>query len=561
MVKSVYKLAIILLLFYGTFFTVDGQPRLNQGVLGQVLDNPSHVSGNFGEFRNNHLHSGIDYKTDGVTGQPVYAAADGYVSRIKVSGGGYGKALYLTHPQFSIVTVYAHLRAFTKEVEDTVKQLMFSREQYDTEFITDAEFFPVKKGQLVGYTGNTGSSEGPHLHFETRELKTERPFNPERVGYLIADSIPPQISTLVIYRPGFAGSLSGAERQLIALPQDQNHVRLKDTVPVSHQFFTGFEGYDLAGIESNALGIRSWKFKCGRKVYHSAQINAFAFDLTRMVNTLVDYSYKLETGRTITLCHTLRGNDLPFFGKRNGMVKIKHNEVRKCSLKIEDQVGNIKQVEFVVRGSDRKPGSEPPPGKKVGFNEKVTLSGDAFELHFHPNSLLEDTYVEVIIDSASANGTPIIKILPEGLPLFIPAELSIKTPEQADPLVPVRIGNDGTVTALSGGYNGTIPIRQLGTYALLTDSMAPCTSVPVWLKDDWSGQNILEIRASDSLSGIRDYRVEINGQWVPAAWSKTRGVLTIFPEYLPLSGDEIQLKVLLLDGVSNLSEQLFTIKR
>lgn len=560
MVKSTRKAINLLLLLLCTFFAAVGQPHLADGSLGPVLDNPSRVSGNFGEIRSNHLHSGIDYKTNEITGLPVYAAADGYVSRIKVSGGGYGKALYLTHPQLSIVTVYAHLRAYTKEVEDTVKQLMFSSKQYNTELFPDAEFFPVKKGQLIGFTGNTGSSEGPHLHFETRELKTEKPFNPERAGYLIADTIPPEIATLVIYRPGFAGSLSGAERQFITLPQDQNHVRLKDTIPVSHQFFIGFEGYDRAGIEPNALGIRGWKFKCGRKRYHSAQINAFAFDQTLMVNAMIDYGYKIETGRTLTLCHTLPGNKLPFYGKHNGIVDLKRDEIRDCTLKIEDQSGNFKQIDFVVRESATSAPTQ-PPGRKVGFNEKVTLSGDGFELLFHPNSLMEDTYVEVIIDSASAYDTPIIKILPEDMPLFIPAELSIKTPEQSDPLVPVRVGNDGTATAQSQRVFDTIRIRQLGTYALVTDSMVPYTSVPVWVKDDWSGQNILEIPASDSLSGIRDYRVEINGQWVPAALSKIRGVLTVFPEYLPLSGDEIQVKVLLSDGVSNLSEQLFTIKR
>lgn len=557
---SVRQTIPLLLLLLCTAFTAVGQPLLSVGTMGPVLDNPSRVSGNYGEIRSNHLHSGIDYKTNESTGLPVYAAADGYVSRIKVSGGGYGKALYLTHPQLSVATVYAHLRAYVTEVEDTVKQLMFSREQYDTELFPDADFFPVKRGQLIGYTGHTGSSEGPHLHFETRELESERPFNPQRAGYLISDTVPPEIINLAIYRPGYAGSLSGAERQLIAIPQDQSRVNLKDTLNVSLQFFVGFEGYDRAGIESNALGIRSWEFRVGKKVYHSALINAFSFDQTRMVNAMIDYGYKIETGRTLTLCHTLPGNKLPLYGKHNGVVELGPDEVRNCILTTEDESGNIKQIAFVVRAI-ASPAPVQPPGRKVAFNVKTTLTGDGFELLFHPNSLMEDTYVEVIIDSASAYGTPIIKILPEDMPLFIPAELSITTLEPFHPLVPVHIGNDGTVTALSGRFHGTIRIRQLGTYSLMTDSVAPTASLPVWVKDDWSGQNILEIPASDSLSGIRDYRVEINGQWVPAAWSEFHGTLTVFPEYLPLSGDEIQVKVLLSDGVSNRSEQLFTIKR
>lgn len=559
--KFAYKTILPLLLLGSTVFTAVGQPLLPVGSMGPVLDNPSRVSGNFGEIRSNHLHSGIDFKTNDSTGLSVYAAADGYISRIKVSGGGYGKALYLTHPQHSVVTVYAHLRAYLKEVEDTVKQLMFSREKYDTELFPDPLFFPVKKGQLIGYTGNTGSSEGPHLHFETRELLSEKPFNPERAGYRITDSIPPQLSALVIYRPGFTGSLSGSEKRWIDLPKDQNRVHLKDTITVTRHFFAGFEGFDRAGAEPNTLGIRSWEFKCGKKVYHSGRINAFSFDQTRMVNALIDHGYKIESGRTVTLCHTLQGNKLPFFGKPNGIVKIRPGQIRKCILKVEDQAGNITQVDFVVRGSDQQPETAQPRGKKVVFNEKATLTGDGFELLFHPNSLMEDTYVEVKVDSASMPGSPLIKISPEGMPLFIPAELSLKVPVGSDQLVPVHIGSNGKVTTLSGKFTGMIRIRQLGTYSLMTDSLAPAAALPVWVADDWSGQKTLEIPASDALSGIRDYRVEINGQWVPASWSEYRGILSVFPEYLPLSGDEIQVKVMLSDGVSNRSEQLFTMVR
>lgn len=561
MVLSVHKTVLTLLLLCLTLFTGIGQPRLSQGILGPVLDNPSRLSGNFGEFRSNHLHSGIDYKTEGTTGLPVYAASDGYVSRIKVSGGGYGKALYLTHPQFSMVTVYAHLRAFSKEVEDTVSQLMFNRELYETELFPPANQFPVKKGQIIGYSGSTGASEGPHLHFETRELKSEKPFNPERAGFKIADSIPPEITALVIYRPGFDGSLSGSERQQISIPQGQYHILLNDTVHTSAQFFIGFEGYDRAGNEPNTLGIKKWEFKCGCRTHHSAKINAFHFNQTRMVNAMIDYGYKSETGRTINLCYTLPGNRLPFFGRRNGLVNLQQDEVRKCFLKIEDQVGNFKQIDFVVRRGKESFGPVQPPGRKVNFEEKATLSGDGFELLLPPYSLVENTYVEAMVDSVSENGFPILKISPEETPLIIPAELSFNLLEPSEKLVPIRIGNNGSVTPVAGKFTGMIRLRQFGVYTLMIDSLPPDVSMPIWVNDPWSGHMMMEIPATDALSGIRDYRVEVNGKWVPAAWTEFHGVLTVFPEHLPLSGDEIRVKVSLSDFVSNRSEHLFTLKR
>jgi len=176
------------------------QSNIPKDYFGKPLDIPLILSGSFGELRSNHFHSGLDIKTQQRTGLPVYAPADGYVSRIKVGHYGYGKALYIKHPN-GYSTVYAHLERYAGKIQDYVKKQQYRKESYEIELFPKADLLPVYKGDLIGYSGNTGSSGGPHLHFEIRDASS-RPMNPMLFGLDVPDTRRPLLNSVMVYPVG-----------------------------------------------------------------------------------------------------------------------------------------------------------------------------------------------------------------------------------------------------------------------------------------------------------------------------------------------------------------------
>ena len=168
------RLIIIPFLF---FISVSmAQNSYPQDYFQSPLEIPLILSGTFAELRSNHFHSGLDIKTQQQSGLKVMAAASGFVSRIKVSHFGYGKALYITHPN-GYTTVYAHLQNFNPEIDAYIKHRQYKNESYEIELFPKAGELLVNNGDIVAYSGNTGGSGGPHLHFEIRN-KQEHPMNP-----------------------------------------------------------------------------------------------------------------------------------------------------------------------------------------------------------------------------------------------------------------------------------------------------------------------------------------------------------------------------------------------
>ncbi|MBL0343200.1 MAG: M23 family metallopeptidase [Bacteroidetes bacterium] len=186
---------------FGFQHSLNAQTTINTFNAGKILLSGERIAGNFGELRGNHFHSGIDYKTNETEGWPVLAADNGYISRVKVSASGYGKVIYITHSS-GVVTVYGHLRAFYPAITDSVESIQLATKQFELEFFPDSSRFKVNAGQLIGFSGSSGSAEGPHVHFETRNRDSEKPINPEIMGYPIDDTIPPVLKALVIYHPG-----------------------------------------------------------------------------------------------------------------------------------------------------------------------------------------------------------------------------------------------------------------------------------------------------------------------------------------------------------------------
>ena len=188
----------IIIIFIFCFHFAYSQKDYPQNYFRSPVDIPIFLSGNFGEIRASHFHSGIDIKTQGIVGKYIYAAAEGYVSRIKISPSGYGNALYITHPN-GLLTVYGHLKSFNDTIAKYVLAQHYAKKKFAMNLFPSSDKFPVSKGQIIGYSGNSGFSGGPHLHFEIRDSKTENPLNPLLFNFEIKDDISPKLYDLYIY--------------------------------------------------------------------------------------------------------------------------------------------------------------------------------------------------------------------------------------------------------------------------------------------------------------------------------------------------------------------------
>src|SRR6056297_312669 len=207
---------------------VFGQNVNPDSSLHPPVDFPMRLSGNFGELRSNHFHSGIDIKTGGTTGKPIHSIADGYVSRIKISANGYGHALYIHHPKQGLTSVYGHLKAFNQPVQHYVRKKQYQKETFELQLFPEKGQFPIQKGDVAGLSGNTGSSEGPHLHFEIRDMDRQEPLNPLHFNMEVPDHIPPNIFNVAFYPLGPKASVNGKDHKQIldVVSQGRNRYKL-----------------------------------------------------------------------------------------------------------------------------------------------------------------------------------------------------------------------------------------------------------------------------------------------------------------------------------------------
>lgn len=544
--------------------------RAQSGVPGKLMPIPERISGNFGEFRSHHFHAGIDYKTNELTGYEVYAADDGFVSRVKVSNGGYGRAIYLTHPGRNLVTVYAHLSEYYPELNDTIRGIQYASESYETEIFPDSGLFQVTKGQIIGYSGNSGSSEGPHLHFETRNRLTEKPFNPELSGFRIADTIPPQITALAIYFPGENGRLAGSSRRSVRFdPAVAGNYSVPDTLYAGNTFFIGFEGHDLAGNEINRLGFREWKLTSESRMHYKVSIDSFSFDETRMINSMIDYPLRSDSGRTVILCRNPDGNRLSFKENESGLISIQTGEVISLTLTVADHSGNITGISFNVKSEPQKSPELPEnTGKLVRYGEEQKFKGKAYEVGLAKYSLYEDNYLDVAYADTSDFLSGVLAVSPYGTSVHdrISVGIMMRKDVQTDSskVTMVHISSTGQITPMPGKFiNGFYrsKVQTLGRFALATDTVSPEFGESFWFSNDIRGNRYLVIPLKDNLAGISRYRAAVAGTWVRTEYNLRRKELLIEERDLMLFDDGTEIVIEASDTCGNRAEKAIRLKR
>jgi hypothetical protein len=510
------------------------------------IDTTLCLSGNFGEIRPNHLHAGFDIKTNNREGMPVYAAADGYISRIKISPYGYGKVLYIAHPN-GYTTVYAHLQSFHGVIGELVKSMQASKETFEVDTMLSAPVMSVKKGDLIGLSGNTGGSLGPHLHFEIRDTKTEMPINPYCFGYTIKDNVKPVINGIAIYPVGENATVNGKNliKKLKPVHTNGNYaLKNTDTITVNGDIGFGIECYDTETGSSNQNGVYSIEVQSGGKRIYYHVLEKFTFENSRYVNTHIDFSEKQKHNDKIQRCFLSKNNQLGIYKDvvNNGIINFNDDIVHWIRYIVSDYAGNT--IELVMRVKSTSKGKAPKTivatdVKPLVFDclqdnqfkkEDIELAVPAYALYddlkfnYYRSPRKSGTYsmVHHIQDSETALQKAItLSIKPEFLPETLRSKAAI-----------VSVNSNGIFRYEGGAYKDgwvTAQIKTFNDFAVGVDTVAPKLRPAFVMKGktivDLKKSKTIGIKATDNLSGIKKYRATIDGKWVLCEYEAKQDLL------------------------------------
>ncbi len=518
---------------------------------------PLVLSGNFGELRSNHFHSGLDIKTQQVEGIPVYAVADGYISRIKVSEFGYGKALYIQHEN-GYSSVYAHLKSYAGDIQAHVKENQYKRESYEVELYPDVSLLPVKKGELIAYSGNSGSSGGPHLHFEIRD-SSSRPMNPMLFGIEIPDTRAPLVNSLFAYPVGEETIVNGSQNPIkIRLIQQADGTFSTESVKAIGKIGFGVSTSDQQNGASNKNGVYRIKSSYNGESKFEVLFNKFSFDETRYLNRYIDYEY-FETNKSrIQKLFREQNNPLSIITQedQNGYVEIKEGFSGVFNIEIDDFKGNKVVVNVPIEGV-RETISAPRPRKEtqdyIYCDQGTSITKGKYSIYIPSGSLYEDTFLSIEAKGDTLNLHQ--DIIPIHNNITITADVSNYRPEDLERLYIGRINYKGIPYYNSTTRDGsklTTRTRTFGSYCIAMDTVAPKITPVNFSNGKWISNNkTLEIKIQDKESGISSYRATLNGKYILTEYEYKKDVLIYDFDDNVVTDSENNLKLIVVDNVGN----------
>lgn len=522
---------------------------------------PIALSGGFGELRANHFHSGIDYKTQQVINKPIFSIADGYVSRISVSPSGYGLSLYVTHEETGHTSVYAHLNSFAKEISDYVRSQQYEKETFRIELYPERNMLPVTKGQQIALSGNTGSSGGPHLHFEVRDTKTQDPLDPlDFFRQTVIDTQKPDLRGIAFYPIQDKGVINGSGNPLrfnIARNAQGVPLAIGQTIKAWGKMVVGVKAYDKMNGQANIYGIKHVRLFVDEEQVFSQTIGRYSFDETRMLNTLIDYEDWRDNKSFFMKSFVTPGNKLKFYDAvNNGYIDINEERNYRMRYELEDYHGNVLTYPFVVVGEKQAIDVVGDKGHYMSYNFHNSFVDTDFVLDIPRENLYEDIYYSHTKSSSEEYYSDIFQINDKPIPLHNNAKIWIKmnidTLDNKSQYGIVDITNK--LSWVGGKYrNGGIEasIRELGKIYAVSHDNVPPKITPVNAAR-WKSNGKIQVKLSDNLSGIAHFRGTINGEYVLFEHDMKSPVYTYtFDEVVARQNGKINFEFVVTDGVGN----------
>ncbi len=559
-------LFVLLLMITGVF----AQNKKIDAGFRSPLDIPLYLSGSFGELRSGHFHSGIDIKTEGVTGKPVYSVADGYVSRIKISLGGYGKALYVTHPN-GYVSVYGHLSRFNDTLQNFIKKVQYERESYTVEVFPPKNRFKVKKGDIIAYSGNSGSSGGPHLHFEIREEKSQYPVNPLLFKNIdVADHRHPLIISLAVY-PVDDTSLINGKNDTLVLPVfgtgKSCHLKNNKVISAHGNISFGIRTYDLMDKINNKNGVYKIDVTVDSSKVYELMMDKISFYTTRYINSLIDFRYYQKKGKRLIRIQKDTNNRLFNYKsiENSGVFCFNDNKKHKITFEISDIENNNAKLVFYVKGDGTPVKERLKKNNKTGknslfvkYDKPFRVEGRHFVASFPANSFYRSFYFNYTETAGQDSSfSHIINLGSRFVPVHKRFDFTIipdTIPHKyKDKMYMAKIDEDN-IYYVGGEWKGNAlyaRIREFGSYAVYSDTVPPIVKTLNFPKGKLPAkQKTLKLIIKDKETGIKKYRAVLNGEWLLMEYDAKNDLLTYFvDEHLKKGKNDFKLTV--YDNVGN----------
>ena len=536
------------------------------------------LSGTFGELRSNHFHAGIDFKTQGVEGQNVRSIADGYISRIKVSSWGYGKVIYINHPETGHTSVYAHLNSFNETIGQYVKNEHYRKESFELDLYLKKNEINVKQGEIIGLSGNTGGSNGAHLHFEIRETNNAHPINPLQYDFDVTDNIAPIIKKIKLYAIDTTLINGYNSNKILDVKKLDGKYFLNENITVSGNFALGIFTYDQSDGAYNKNGVYSIKLYVDNEIYYSFQLDELNFNTTRFINAHIDYCEKIENQIKFHRCHKLPHNKLKNYNnlKNNGIVKFNDSLVHKIRIEVSDIFGNISKLNFDIKSTPQtfvnkcliKKESESSDilSKKFNYNtpnifenKDIYLKMDTYSIYesilFEYKNSINQNEVFGNIHHIHYNNTPVHKYYTLSLSATVPKSLLSKT-------YIAKTDIKGKYKHIGGKWKNnqiTTKTREFGDFCIVSDTINPeIIAINIHSNKKITNQKTIDFKIKDNESGIKSFRGEINNKWILMDYDYKTNLLRYEIDNLQKGQHVINLKVVDKLGNSSKYEAQFT---
>lgn len=544
---------------------------------------PMILSGNFGEMRSNHFHTGLDIKTQGVEGIPLYAVDEGTVSRVRVSPWGYGLAVYIDHPN-GLTSLYGHMKSFSPVIDSLVYAIQKEQESYVVDESVLDRGIKVKRGEFIGLSGNSGSSAAAHLHFEIRETKTEHALNPllfKCYRNKISDRTKPTLKGIKVYAVSEKGyMIPGKSKYYYIREKDGKHIvnegepiDVADLVTENTYLAFAFHVTDKLDGAGNVCGIHNSMLSKGDQKLHEQKTDYINFDHNRFLNSHQDYYEFNQNKRNIHKNFKTIINPLPIYPLPGGLINWSDCNGN-YSFKAIDIHGNWIQFNFSIKNeSQEKPATNPfEKTDKYFFPDSVnTLLYEEFQLLMEPGTFYEPLQKIFRIDSTKLYLSYGFQFSESEIPVQKSFDVRIKTPNfQSDfpfnKLGIAVISDKGWMSFKGGDYiNGWVEstAREFGKFVLLVDTVAPkITPLDFYNDKTITKYRDLQLTIEDNLAGVWQYKAFINGEWVLMEYDKRkkRYVIPLDSRAKPLlkSGSN-EIKIWSRDGKSNVAEETWTV--
>ena len=555
-----FRLKLLLLLIFTFPCAINSQIEYPKDYFSKPIEIPLVLGGNFGESRSNHFHSGLDIKTQNKEGLKIINSADGYISRIKIAHGGFGKALYIDHPN-DFTTVYAHLKKFNKEIEDYIKKIQYKRQSYEIDIYLNKNDFSINKNQVIAFSGNTGSSSGPHLHYEIRKSSNQKPLNPILFGMHIEDSRRPEIKSVYAYNNVDVNNYNSIDPIKLSFRKINDSIFKTTEINLKGNSGFGINVYDKQDSANNKNGVYNISTYYNDELVNAINYNGFLFEESILINTLIDFKHYMNNKERVIKLFKTSGNKLSFYEKENnGLINIKPN-YSEFKIKISDIEKNsifiivpINSEKKIITNTKKEKPDLTIYNKKINNDLSYNFINGEQKINIQKNTFLQDVDLHINLSKDS------LKIINPNIPVFENIKIifpnSNSNSNKGNYLANLNHNKEETfiTSNLNQNNNFETKTKQLGTFFIKNDSIPPTIKSLNFKNGDWiSNKKFLKLKILDEETGIKKYRGTINGNWVLFEYEYKRNEISYEFDKYYINKPNNEVEITVEDMVGNIS--------